>query len=350
MKFAFSEEQELLRDAASMLSAELFGGVEAHAAADGCWAAADAAWQQLADLGWLGILMREDIGGGGGSLVDACIIADCLAAALAPVPFVGASIAAMGLLSTEASPVSDAIQREIASGRRVGVALGGDLEWPPVGNAEIAWEAAGGQALLYRQGKMELLDAEVLPRCVDLLHPMGRIGSVARGDVVPGAAHALAMMRVGAAAALVGSLRGVAKLAFQYARDRQQYGKPIGSFQAVQHLCADILVDLDASESVLYGAAWSVENRATDAAFSASVAKSWCGEAAVRSTENAIQVLGGIGVTFESDAHLYLRQAVGYSRILGDYHQLHREVGRHLVERQARDQGSARRDHGAHCR
>jgi alkylation response protein AidB-like acyl-CoA dehydrogenase len=106
-------------------------------------------------------------------------------------------------------------------------------------------------------------------------------------------------------------MRATLELAVNYAREREQFGVKIGSFQAVKHLCADMLVDTESSHSIAYGAAALVAQSPDPvaAARSAACAKAWCGEAAIRVCEGAIQVHGGIGFTWESPLHLYLRAA-----------------------------------------
>jgi alkylation response protein AidB-like acyl-CoA dehydrogenase len=116
--------------------------------------------------------------------------------------------------------------------------------------------------------------------------------------------------------------------AVQHARTRQQFGTAIGTFQAVQHLCADMLVDVESARSALYGAAWSVERLDSErGAWAAAVAKAWCGRAAVRACENAVQVFGGMGITWECDVHLHLRAAHQAAASFGSDHTVIREVG-----------------------
>jgi alkylation response protein AidB-like acyl-CoA dehydrogenase len=93
-----------------------------------------------------------------------------------------------------------------------------------------------------------------------------------------------------------------------YAGERVQFGRPIGSFQAIKHRCADMLVDVEGMRSAVYWAAWCVAVGHDDASVSASTAKSWCGDAVGRVTASALQVHGGIGFTWEHDLHLYLKR------------------------------------------
>ncbi len=117
---------------------------------------------------------------------------------------------------------------------------------------------------------------------------------------------------------LVGTMRGALDLTVDYAGSRQQYGRAIGSFQAVQHLLADALVLTEGSRSAARHAAWSVDARSPDEALAAAaVAKAYCARAARTVGETAIQVHGGIGNTWECLAHVFLRRALLSSEILG---------------------------------
>ena len=110
-------------------------------------------------------------------------------------------------------------------------------------------------------------------------------------------------------AEMLGGAEAVMNLAVEYAKVREQFGRPIGSFQAVKHRCADMLVDVEGMRSAVYHAAWALGAGGPDAAAAAATAKIWCSDAAVRVAESALQVHGGIGFTWEADVHLYLKRA-----------------------------------------
>ena len=95
----------------------------------------------------------------------------------------------------------------------------------------------------------------------------------------------------------------------QYAKDRVQFGRPIGSFQAVKHRCADMLVDVEGMRSAVYYAAWCIAAGSPDASSAASAAKIWCSEAAARVMASGLQVHGGIGFTWEHDMHLFVKRS-----------------------------------------
>jgi alkylation response protein AidB-like acyl-CoA dehydrogenase len=98
-------------------------------------------------------------------------------------------------------------------------------------------------------------------------------------------------------------------MAVEHAKQREQFGQPIGSFQAVKHRCADMLVDVEGMRSSVYYAAWSIGAGHPDASIAASTAKVWCSDAAKRVMASGLQVHGGIGFTWEHDLHLYLKRS-----------------------------------------
>ncbi len=124
------------------------------------------------------------------------------------------------------------------------------------------------------------------------------------------------------AAEQVGGTQRCLEMAVDYAKIRTQFGRPIGSFQAIKHKCADMLVWTEASKSAAYHAAWAAASSAPDLAAAASIAKAYCSEAYFRTAAENIQVHGGVGFTWEHDAHLYFRRAKSCEVLLGDsiYH------------------------------
>jgi alkylation response protein AidB-like acyl-CoA dehydrogenase len=113
----------------------------------------------------------------------------------------------------------------------------------------------------------------------------------------------------GTSAELLGGAQVAMQMAVDYAKERIQFDKPIGSFQAIKHRCADMLVDVEGMRSAAYYAAWAVGARTDDASLAASTAKIWCSDAARRVMAGALQVHGGIGFTWEHDLHLYLKRS-----------------------------------------
>jgi len=312
VRFSLSSEQQLLAQSAEQWARQQSDHGFARAAVAGKAVPFGDLWGQIAELGWLGLTVPEEAGGSGGSLVDACIVAEALARHLVPVPYVGnAVIAAAGLRTLGAD---QGLLADLAAGsRRFSVVLGDDLDWPPSSDTGLAWEWTEGDALLVPDdgGLSARSDLEARPfETVDLIGSTARVSQLPVRPERSGAAvdGFLAAARVGVSALLLGVMDGALQRTVGYAKNRRQFGRAIGSFQAVQHLCAEMLVDTEAARSALYGAAWAGEHSPpAQAATAAATAKAWCASAAVRVCETAMQVHGGIGMTWECDMHLYLR-------------------------------------------
>ncbi len=323
MFFELTEDQEFLKRSAEEVVADLFSDATIRAALDDDEGKIRSdSWAQLVELGWAGVLVPEALGGSGGSVVDACILAEVLAASLAPVPFVGTAI---GVASVLAAVGDDAAQRDLAAGTPMALALDGRLRWGTA-NPGLAFDWIVGAEVVQvvdpATGEIRRTVAE--PTGIDRfdqLHPMSRIDDLpTQGtELSDELRRALAITQVGAAAASLGLAAAALREAVAYSLERQQYGRAIAQFQAVQHLCADMYVDVESTRSLAYGAAWAVENEPVDEAVRvAAAATAWCGPAAIRVVETGIQVLGGIGVTWEHDAHLRLRHAQLLDRAFGN--------------------------------
>ena len=139
----------------------------------------------------------------------------------------------------------------------------------------------------------------------------------------------LDLAAVALAAEQVGGAQRCLDMSVEYAKVRYQFGRPIGSFQAIKHLCADMLLDVESARSAAYHAAWCAAYHDADLPVAASMAKAFCSDAYFRTAATNIQVHGGIGFTWEHDAHLYFRRAKSSELMFGDP-TYHREL---LVQR-----------------
>ena len=124
---------------------------------------------------------------------------------------------------------------------------------------------------------------------------------------------------------MLGAARRCLDMSVEYAKVREQFGQPIGSFQAIRHRCAEMLLEVENAHSATYYAAWALDANAEDAALAASVAKAYVSEAARKACGEAIQVHGGIGFTWEYDLHLYFKRAKALEATWGDA-DYHREL------------------------
>lgn len=349
MEFEFSPEQKMLRDTAQDWARSVRDSGVSRSRVSGGAVDVDGLWRQIAQYGWSAIAIPEEHGGPGGSLVDACLVIEALSQELIPVPFANTVIVSTLLRESRESP--DGLLGRMATGEiRVAPAVTPSLKWPASPGPALAWDWLPGDVVIGMvRGRPQLVDDVAVVGCTSV-DPMRSLGELILPDTfAPGpeseaGRRSLAVARVAASAALVGTMSGALDLAVQHVSNRHQFGQPIGGFQSVQHMCADMLVDLESSRSIAYGAAWTVENGDPEsAASSAAAAKAWCAPAARRVCETAVQALGGMGITWESDAHVYLRAAHLWGAAFGNENESLADVAQSLFAEAAPDSGGASR-------
>lgn len=325
MDFTLSDEQVMLTQTARRWAADFeLARPGVHAVFD--HSKIDGHWQSLAEMGWLGLTVPEEFGGMGGTVLDACLVVEALSEYLNPLPFLGnALIAALALQRVEGARYDEDLAALAAGTRRLSLTVGDDLRWPPRPDSRVhyAWEWTPGDTVLapHSDGFVKLDSKTVTPFVgQDPLRSLGQLSAVSPSGVPDQNTRIMmeAVANVATSAALIGTMAGVLNLTVEYVRSREQFGKAIGSFQAVQHMCSEMLVDLESSRSIVYAAAALLEKGdPLQAARFAATAKAWCAPASVRVTERAVQLHGGIGITWECDAHLYLRAAHLWSAAFG---------------------------------
>ncbi|MFE6820924.1 acyl-CoA dehydrogenase family protein [Streptomyces sp. NPDC057690] len=286
---------------------------ELAAAADGD-AVDDATWRRCADLGWLALSLSEEAGGLGLGLAEEVMLFQELGRHLAPGPFrstvLGARIAARGGDTSLATAIGE-------GGRRVGMRLG-----------ELVIDTRPGDLLLELDEKGgRLYDVQAVEP-VEGIDPGTRFGRATTAAQVAQLDDSLLMARarVLVGAELIGITEAVRDMSAEYARTRVQFGKPIGAFQAVKHRCADMAVAAYMTRAQLFQAALLVEAASGDADFHAACAYLLAVQGAKKSTADNIQNHGGIGYTWEHDAHLYLKRAVLLEHVLETSRATHRAV------------------------
>ncbi len=291
-----------------------------------------AAWRVpytgIAELGLFGIAVDEKAGGAGGSVEDLCAMVEEAARALIPGPVAGTALATLVVTDSE-------VLEALASGQRTaGFALAGDLQEAAgriSGSADYVLGADASGVLLLPVGEhVVLVDAEdpavsVEPlAAADFSRPLARVRL--EGATVTRLAVGRDWFEDLAATVLAAEAAGVARwtldTAADYAKVREQFGKPIGSFQAVKHLCAEMLlrsqqISVAASDAAAAAAAAATGEDERQLSIAAAVAAATGIDAARANAKDCIQVLGGIGITWEHDAHLYLRRAFGIAQFLG---------------------------------
>jgi alkylation response protein AidB-like acyl-CoA dehydrogenase len=332
-------------------------------------------WDRMAVLGWTGVMIPETYGGTGGGFLDLCILLEAMGEACCPGPFfstvvLGASAVMLG--GTQAQ--KEFILPRIADGDiLLALAVTEPGMWYETANIRLAAESDGQDYILHGT-KLFVANAHLADYIicaartdasgppaegltlflVDTQSPAIKCGvmqtlaydkqcevvfdrvRVPRGNVLGEVNRGGDLMEtllqkaaVAKCAELVGCIQTAFELTVAYARQRKQFGRPIGSFQAVQHHCADMAVDVEGSRFLTYQAAWKI-SEGLAAGQAAAMAKAWTSSAARRVTSLAHQIHGAISFTEECDVHLYYRRAKAGEVAWGDgaYHL--EQVARHL--------------------
>ncbi len=304
MDVTYSEEQQALRDAVRDLLADHCTPAHVRAVAAGPTGADLALHRRLADVGVLELPGAVELG----------IVAEQTGAALLPAPTW--SVAAVALPALAACDGEGELSAAARRGDAVPVLVLDGL----VPEAHVATHL-----LVADDGELGVAEAgacavEVVPT-MDATRRLCRVRVTGATTPLGPARPALDAARLTGAVTLAAELVGVAQAcldrAVAHARTREQFGRPIGSYQAVSHRCAEMFVALESARSLTLYAAWAVAEGAADATLAVSAAKAAAGAAAVACAQSAIQVHGGIGFTWESDLHLYLKRAQSGAALLG---------------------------------
>ena len=279
----------------------------------------------LAGLGLFGVAVPEDAGGAGGSIEDLSAMVEEAAKALVPGPVATTALATLVVSDPQ-------LLAALASGERTaGVALDGEVEFDEATSRasgtlpRVLGAVADGLLLVPAGGKWLLVDAAggvaVEPlQATDFSRPLARVElTSASANVLDAAADRVADL---AATVLSAEAAGIARWALDtavaYAKVREQFGKPIGSFQAVKHLCAEMLCRAEqVAVAAADAAVAAADGDDRQLSIAAAIAAGTAIDAAKANLKDCIQVLGGIGITWEHDAHLYLRRAYGIGQFLG---------------------------------
>ncbi|HEY3109427.1 MAG TPA: acyl-CoA dehydrogenase family protein [Chloroflexota bacterium] len=350
MDFELSQDQIGLRD----LAREFFGRESAtprvRAALETGERYDRSVWRQIGELGLQSIPISEQHGGMGMGMVELALVLEEMGRHAYAGPYFASVVLAAGLIEAGGSEAQKArwLPR-IASGELIATvafyerdaAPNVDLLGTTIADGRVDGTkrfvpdaAAAGLILVVGQGGQV---AAVEPGAAGLriepsetMDPTQREATVrfegAAAEPLPGGRAAVeAMLRraaVGASAEMLGAARRSMQMSVEYAKTREQFGQPIGSFQAVKHMCAEMLDEVEHSHAATYYAAWALDAEAEDREIAASVAKSFVSESARKVCGDAIQVHGGIGFTWEFDLHFFFKRAKHYEALWGDadYH------------------------------
>jgi alkylation response protein AidB-like acyl-CoA dehydrogenase len=361
LDFAFTPEQEDLRALVRDFLADRSPETEVRRLMETADGFDPAVWRQLGDgLGLLGLAIPEEYGGAGAGFAEVGVVLEEAGRALLCAPFLSSAVLASAavLYGGDEAAKKDYLPR-LASGELRGtLALAEDSgRWDEAGITLAA--ARDGDDWILNGHKSYVLDAATAglilvaartsagislfavepgaPGLVttplstlDLTRKQGRVefaGVTARllgadGGAWPALSRVLDLGAAGLAAEQAGGAARVLDMAAGYAKTRYQFGRAIGSFQAIKHQCADMLVAVEASRSLAYYAIWAADDGADDFPAAASMAKAYCSDAYRQCAEANIQLHGGIGFTWEHPAHLYFRRAKSTQLLLGSpsYH------------------------------
>jgi alkylation response protein AidB-like acyl-CoA dehydrogenase len=275
MDFAFNDEQR-------QLQREVRGWLAANYPLDRDWEAEDDRWQELAELGWLG--------GADLTFVEETILFEETGYALYPGPF----LVAVGFVLPF---LGDEDRKALAAG---------EVKWSAEDRGLVPW-LGSVDMVVDSDGNAQPARGKELPT-VDPTRPLGRLERT-NGTPLPGSRD-VARARAAMAAEALGVAQRALELGIAHATTREQFGKPIGVYQAVSHALADTYADIELARSLVYWAAWSVAEDDEQAPIAAAAAKAFATEAAVKACERSIQVHGGIGFTWEHPLHRYYKRAL----------------------------------------
>ncbi|MBM7458377.1 acyl-CoA dehydrogenase [Rhodococcus coprophilus] len=335
MSIATTEEQRAVQASVQAWSRATTPLATIRREPDGAWRDG---WSSLAELGLFGVAVPETSGGFGATTVDLAVMLEQAAHELAPGPVL--TTAAAALVFGRAGDTTAKITAQLVEGA-VPTALALDSRVPAepatdgfvlTGDAGPALAAEPGVAVLVRLAgdseRWALVDGDADGLTVEALDTIDKSRALARvrlegvtvtaDRVVEVPAGFVRDVTAGLAAAELAGIAGWAlATAVEYAKIREQFGKPIGAFQAVKHLCAEMLCRAEKIRAVAWDTARAVDTDPDELPVSAAVAAAVALDAAVDTAKDAIQVLGGIGFTWEHDAHFYLRRAVATRQLLG---------------------------------
>jgi len=361
MNFAFSEEQEELRRSVRRFLEDKSPMTEVRRLMETTEGFDRAVWDQMANqLGLQALAIPEEYGGVGFGYVELIVVFEEMGAALLCAPYFSTvALAANALLSSGDEAAKKDLLPGIASGETIatlaltedsgrwdtdGITLAatrkGD-EWKLDGhkmfvvdghNANlvlVAGRTEKGVGLFAVEGGAAGMTTTPLAT-MDQTRKQARIefaSTPARlvgeeGGAAPVLSRTLDLAAVALAAEQVGGAQRCLDMAVEYAKTRIQFGRPIGSFQAIKHKCADMLLEVESAKSAAYYAGWAATEDSEELPVVASLAKSYCSEAFFHAAAENIQIHGGIGFTWEHDAHLYFKRAKSSELMLGDpsYH------------------------------
>ena len=295
-------------------------------------------WSTVADAGWSGLEIPDALGGAGASFAEVAVICQELGRAAAATHYLGGAVLSVGLLnSLRDSEVRNALLAEVAAGRtRLAAVIGGsftlDAERRLTGRADFVPDADGADRLLVVAADTSGADVAVVVEALSVtdqpvLDETRDVATVAADGIevadsavlrFAGSAQTLGhRAAVAVACDSLGLAEAMLEATVSYAKTREQFGRPIGSFQAVKHACADMLVKITVARTLVRDAVHAVVHNDSDVDAAVAMAKSYTCAAAVDVVGKALQLHGGIGYTWDSGIHVYLKRATFNRSLFG---------------------------------
>jgi alkylation response protein AidB-like acyl-CoA dehydrogenase len=360
--FGFSEEQEMLRQSARALLEKECPSAVVRKLMDDERGLDPALWKKMAELGWLGLVIPEKYGGGGLSYVDLVLVMEEMGRVVLPSPFIWTVMFAEAIKRSASDNQKSALLPKIASGDLIATVayLEPSALWSADGIAMTARKDGAGYVLngtklfvndahiadcMLVAARTEItgnrgitlfaLEAKRTGMAITRLTAMDQTRKLAQvtftdvkasaSDIVgePGngwdtLSKVIDRGKVMLAGEMMGGAQKVLEMTVDYAKVRVQFGRPIGSFQAVQHKCANMMIDVESAKSASYYASWAVSNEVNEAPLAAALAKAAASDAFRRVSAEGIQLHGGIGFTWDHDMHLYFKRAKSSEFTFGD--------------------------------
>jgi len=359
MDFTFTEEQEILRDSARRFIDKEWRVENIKTFIDRQSPFTEEMWQKIADLGWTAVLIPESEGGLGLSFVDLAVILEEMGRGPVPGPFITSVVLAGETIRLAGYPYQkEAYLPKMATGESRGT-----LAWTEPGDlnsltpVKLRANRSGGSFEL-KGTKIFVPDADLADVLICLadtgdgtglflvdrdlpgvaihsLNTMDRTTNLSEvifdhvtvhedrllgkpGEITPFLNQILNRVNVAYSLDMVGGSQKVLDIGIEYAKTRVQFGQAIGSFQAIKHTCAELLVGVECARSIAYYAAWAQDQDHQGATLAASAAKTFASEIYRKVTKEVLQIMGGIGFSWEHELHIYLKRAKCLGALFGD--------------------------------
>jgi alkylation response protein AidB-like acyl-CoA dehydrogenase len=359
MDLGLSEEQELLKNSAREFLEKECPEEHVRAMEEDDKGYSPELWKKMADLGWHGLMIPEDLGGSGFSFLDLCVLVEETGRALLPGPFIPNQVAAAILLTAGTNEQKQKYLPKLADGSNIftyaftetsgrwdrdglqmklegGKLSGTKLFVPDANVADYIITAArtdnGFAACVVAKSDVQVT---VLKTIASDKQAEVVYNGVTPQDIIPISPEQHAQIRNKATVLECAYLVGLAQKDFEisvnYAKERVQFGRPIGSFQAIQHKAADMVTDVDGMRFIMYKAAWATSEGEDSADMDVAMAKAWCSDASRRVVAHGQQIHGGIGFTKDYVIQLFFRRQKRAELFWGDG-DFHRERVAQMLE------------------